>query len=169
MTTVEFPPWDQYVCPNFVEPFLFEGRYTVLWGGRGSSKSVTAARKAILKMVSEPWFKGVCIRKTFNTLKDSCFADIKEEVETLGLSELFTFTRSPLEIRCESGAVMLFRGADDPQKLKGIKNPNFCWYCCNNSNTGWTTHFYIRYLSNPTLLRISSVSYFNYSRGCLYD
>ena len=46
----------------------------------------------------------------------------------MGISELFTFTRSPLEIKCESGAVMLFRGADDPQKLKGLKNPNFVWY-----------------------------------------
>lgn len=128
MTEVEFPSWEKYVCPNFVEPFTFDGRYLVMYGGRGSSKSVTASRKAIYKMVSEPYFKGVCIRKTYNTLKDSCFADIKEEVETLGLSELFTFTRSPLEVRCESGAVMLFRGMDDPQKIKGLKNPNFVWY-----------------------------------------
>jgi len=125
---VEFPKWSEYVSPNFVTPFLFEGRYLVMYGGRGSGKSVTAARKIIYKLISENYFKGVCVRKTYNTLKDSCYETIKAEIEYLGLSELFNFKLSPLEIETIHGNKLIFRGMDDPHKIKSIKDPNFVWY-----------------------------------------
>lgn len=98
-----------------------------LWGGRDSGKSAHIARQLVVDCLRLPYFRCVLVRKVFNTIKDSQWQLIKDVVEEWGLSHLFTFNSSPLEIKCANGNKFLCRGMDDPGRLKSISNPSHAW------------------------------------------
>lgn len=98
-----------------------------LWGGRDSGKSAHIARQLIMDCLQLPYFRCVLVRKVFNTIKESQWQMIKDIVDEWGLSDLFTFNASPLEIRCVNGNRFICRGMDEPGKLKSLSNPSHCW------------------------------------------
>jgi PBSX family phage terminase large subunit len=85
------------------------------------------AQILIKKCLSEKYFLCPLIRKVFNTVKDSQWQMLKTVVEEWGLSSLFDFNSSPLEIRCINGNKFLSRGLDDPKKIKSLTNPSCAW------------------------------------------
>ena len=97
-------------------------------GGRGSGKSVAAARLLIYRAIMEPYLKCILIRKVYDTVKESMYDTIKEEVDALGLNDFFEFKVSPMEIRCKNGNRFICRGLDKASKLKSIKDPSMVWY-----------------------------------------
>lgn len=102
-------------------------RYIILFGGRSSAKSDTAAQKMAVGCRSQPHFKGVCLRKIFADIKDSQFDTIWSVIERYGWQDEFRYTKSPLEITHKSGRKILARGLDKPAKLKSITNPTMVW------------------------------------------
>lgn len=125
---IVLPPWSKVINTAFIPLIKNEDRYLILWGGRGSSKSLFAAKKLIYRCLSEPYFRYILYRKTYNTIKDSQFQTIKDIVYEWGLQHLFVFNTSPMEIRCLNGNKFICRGGDDPKKLKSIKDPTGVWY-----------------------------------------
>lgn len=125
---VVLPAWNKLLNESFIPLVKNTDRYLICIGGRGSSKSVFAAKKLIKRCLSEPYFRYILYRKTYNTIKDSQFQTIKDIVYDWGLQDLFTFNVSPLEIRCINGNRFICRGGDDPKKLKSIKDPTGVWY-----------------------------------------
>ncbi len=99
-----------------------------LWGGRDSGKSYFIAQKLIVDCLSLSYFRCILIKKTHESIKDSQWQLIKDIVEDWGLSHLFSFNTSPLEIRCLNGNKFIARGCDNPGKLKSINNPSHAWY-----------------------------------------
>jgi len=97
-----------------------------LLGSYGSSKSFNTAIKLVLKSLKEKR-KILIVRKVFATLKDSCYEDIKEAISFLGVDNYFTIKKSPLEVLCRNGSKFLFKGLDDKQKLKSIKDISIVW------------------------------------------
>lgn len=97
--------------------------YTHYWlcGGRGSTKSSFAAIQVVLALKRNPSVNAVVIRKVANTMRDSVFAQVLWAIEMMGMSAEFTASLSPMEIRHVFGQRILFRGADDADKLKSIK------------------------------------------------
>lgn len=70
------------------------------------------------------------VRKTFRTLKDSCFTDLKWAVHRWGVDHLWNFTLSPLEATyIPTGQKIYFRGLDDPLKVTSIAVDKgcLCW------------------------------------------
>lgn len=105
-------------------------RYRVLKGGRGSKKSVTTALWFIYNIMKYDKANAVVVRKTFNTHKDSTFAQLKWAAKRLGVFEKWRFTLSPLECTyLATGQKILFRGFDDPLKLTSITVDTgvLCW------------------------------------------
>jgi len=104
-----------------------DGSYTfyVCKGGRNSAKSTTIAQRFILDLIALP-VNGLCIRKVSNTLQESVYEQLKEATIQLGVAGSFAFMKSPLRIvYTPRGNYIIFRGADDPQKMKSIKTSNF--------------------------------------------
>ena len=93
-------------------------RYVILYGGRGSSKSDFTAKYLIYKCLTDNYFRGILVRNTYNTIKDSQYQTIKDIIFDLGLQDLFEFKLNPLEIHCLNGNRFLARGCDDTSKLK---------------------------------------------------
>ncbi|MGL5718855.1 MAG: PBSX family phage terminase large subunit [Paraclostridium sp.] len=95
--------------------------YYVLKGGRGSAKSTHISFTLILKIIKEP-ITILCVRKVGNTLSESVYEQLKEAIEMLGVGHLFECKKSPLQIVYKPrGNKIIFRGADDPSKIKSIK------------------------------------------------
>lgn len=108
----------------------FKGRYRVVKGSRASKKSKNTAQWFITNLCKYPLANLLIIRKTYRTLKDSCFADLKWAVHNLNLDGEFEFKESPLEItRVSTGQKILFRGLDDPLKVTSItvETGYLCW------------------------------------------
>lgn len=70
------------------------------------------------------------IRKTFRTIKDSCFSELKWAIERLKVSEYWSIQTSPLEMTyLPTGQKIYFRGLDDPLKITSITVSKgvLCW------------------------------------------
>lgn len=108
----------------------FRGRYRVVKGSRASKKSKTTALWYIYHMMKYPEANLLVVRKTFRTLKDSCFTDLKWAVHRWGVDHLWNFTLSPLEATyIPTGQKIYFRGLDDPLKVTSIAVDKgcLCW------------------------------------------
>ncbi|WP_278553604.1 PBSX family phage terminase large subunit [Parvimonas micra] len=99
----------------------FKGRYRVCKGSRASKKSTTTAMNLIYRIIEYPESNALVVRKTYRTLLDSCFAQLKWAVNRLGVKDYFDFKLSPLEIIYKpTGQKILFRGLDDPLKVTSV-------------------------------------------------
>lgn len=99
----------------------FKGRYRVVKGSRASKKSKTTALWYIYNMMKHEDANLLIVRKTYRTLKDSCFAELRWAVSRLKVEHLWKFKESPLEAEyIPTGQKIYFRGLDDPLKITSI-------------------------------------------------
>ena len=108
----------------------FRGRYDVCKGSRASKKSKTTALRIIYNMMKYDKSNTLVVRKTYRTLKDSCFTDLKWATKRLEVENLWEFKYSPLEATyLPTGQKILFRGLDDPLKVTSItvEYGYLCW------------------------------------------
>lgn len=99
----------------------FKGRYNVIKGSRASKKSKTTVLRWIYLMMKYDKSNLLVIRKTYRTLKDSCWTDLKWATRRLEVENLWSFKESPLEATyLPTGQKILFRGLDDPLKVTSI-------------------------------------------------
>lgn len=99
----------------------YTGRYRVVKGSRASKKSKTTALWIICSMMKFPDANTLVIRKTFRTLKDSCFAELKWAIHRFKVDAFWDVKESPLEMTYKpTGQKIYFRGLDDPLKVTSI-------------------------------------------------
>lgn len=99
----------------------FRGRYRVVKGSRASKKSKTTALWYIYNIMKHKGANLLVVRKTYRTLKDSCFTELKWAVKRLKVEHLWIFKESPLEATyIPTGQKIYFRGLDDPLKVTSI-------------------------------------------------
>lgn len=99
----------------------FKGRYRVCKGSRASKKSKTTALNFITRIMEYPESNLLVVRKTFRTLKDSCYTELKWAIHRLGVDAFWEFKESPLEMTYKpTGQKIYFRGLDDPLKVTSI-------------------------------------------------
>ncbi len=88
----------------------FKGRYRVVKGSRASKKSATTALWYIYNIMKYKDANLLVIRKTFRTLKDSCYTQLKWAIHRLGVDAYFNCKESPLEITYKpTGQKIYFR------------------------------------------------------------
>ena len=108
----------------------FKGRYRVCKGSRASKKSKTTALWYIHNMMKYKGANTLVIRKTYRTLHDSCFTELKWAINRLGVQKYWDIKESPLEMTYRpTGQKIYFRGLDDPLKVTSItvENGSLCW------------------------------------------
>lgn len=104
--------------------------YRVVKGSRASKKSKTTALNFICRLIEYPESNLLVVRKTFRSLKDSCFTELKWAIHRLDLDQWFDVKESPLEMTyTPTGQKILFRGLDDPLKVASItvEHGVLCW------------------------------------------
>ena len=108
----------------------FRGRYRVCKGSRASKKSKTTALWFVYNLMKLSGANLLVVRKTFRTLKDSCFTELKWAIKRLGVEHLWNVKESPLEmVYLPTGQKIYFRGLDDPLKVTSITvdTGSLCW------------------------------------------
>ena len=98
-----------------------------LSGGRGSMKSSTVSLLVVALLMDNkhPERNALVLRKVGNTLRDSVYAQYMWAIGELGVAKFWDARVSPMELIYKpTGQRILFRGADDPMKIKSIKVPN---------------------------------------------
>lgn len=100
----------------------------ILWGGRDSGKSRHIAQQLLIECMTLPYFRCVLVKKTFESIKDSQWQLLKDVANDWGVSHLFQFTESPLQVKCANGNKFIARGCDKPEKVKSIANPSHVWF-----------------------------------------
>ena len=117
------------IPPAFEELFwdVYEGRHDEYWlkGGRGSGKSSFVSLTALCLMLKDPEANVMIFRKVAESLRESVLAQMRWAAEEMGLNGYFQYRLNPMEmIYRPTGQRILFRGADDPEKSKGVKLPS---------------------------------------------
>lgn len=108
----------------------FKGRYRVVKGSRASKKSKTMALNAIYGIMKYPGANLLVVRKTYRTIKDSCYTELRWAMKRLGVERWWSCKESPLEMTyLPTGQKIYFRGLDDPLKTTSITVDTgaLCW------------------------------------------
>lgn len=106
---------------GYKEFWNFRGRYRVVKGSRASKKSKTAAIWFIYHLMKLNGANLLVVRKTYCTLRNSCFTELKWAVKRLGVEALWEIRESPLEMVYKpTGQRIYFRGLDDAMKITSI-------------------------------------------------
>lgn len=109
------------VGKGYAEYWKCRCRYVVCKGSRASKKSKTTALWIIANMMKYPEANTLVIRKTYRTLKDSCFTELKWAIHRLQVDDYWEIKESPLEMKYKpTGQKIYFRGLDDPLKVTSI-------------------------------------------------
>lgn len=116
----------ELIAPVFmpIHRQIKRGEYREYWlrGGRGSTKSSFVAIEIILGMMRNPGANAVVLRKVGATLRESVYEQLIWAIDMLGVGALFKPRVSPLGIEYKpTGQRIIFRGTDDPAKVKSIK------------------------------------------------
>lgn len=120
----------EVVGKGYKEFWNFKGRYRVCKGSRASKKSKTTALWYIYNIMKYKGANLLVVRKTYRTLKDSCYTELKWAIHRLGVDAFFNCTQAPLEITyIPTGQKIYFRGLDDPLKVTSITVDvgSLCW------------------------------------------
>ena len=100
----------------------YNSRFNVFYGGAGSGKSHFVFQKMILKYLKYGNRKCLVVRKVNNTLRDSCFALVKSILSDWQLYEQCKINKTDLTVELPNGSHFIFKGMDDPEKIKSIAN-----------------------------------------------
>lgn len=97
----------------------YSHRIEVYYGGAGSGKSYGATQKILLKALKYKR-KVLVIRKIQRTIKDSIWSLITSHLHASGYYDMARINRSDYEIELPNGSIFIFKGLDDPEKIKSI-------------------------------------------------
>lgn len=113
--------------------------HTHYWlkGGRGSTKSSFISVEIVLGMMrdhkEDKHTNALVLRRYGVTLRETVFEQIGWAINALGVSELWKSSVSPMSwTYTPTGQRIIFRGADDPTKIKSVKIAKgwikYLWY-----------------------------------------
>lgn len=121
MIKKEYISLPEIVGRGYKQYWHFKGRFRVCKGSRRSKKSKTTALWYIYNMMKYKDANSLIVRKTYRTLKDSCFTELKWAINRLKVRQHWDIKESPLEMTYKpTGQKIYFRGLDDPLKVTSI-------------------------------------------------
>lgn len=115
---------------SFLPLFWDKHRYLVLKGGGGSGKSIFAGRKILERAATEPGHRFLVVRKVANTLRNSCFKQLKSQAYNFYAEQVAKIPQGEsgdMYIKFKNGSEILFAGLDDVEKLKSIFDITGIW------------------------------------------
>ena len=121
---LEFP-FPSKVFNKHIYNVLFDySKFTEIhYGGASSGKSHGVVQKVVIKACQD-WKhprRILFLRKVGSTIKDSIFADVKACLEDLGILDRCKVNMTDYRITLPNGAEFIFKGMDDPEKIKSVK------------------------------------------------
>lgn len=105
--------------------FRVKSRYKVAYGGRGSAKSWSFARALLLKAAENP-LRILCTRELQNSIKDSVWKLLTDQIEEMGLQEFYDYGQGYIRSTC--GSEFIFKGLrSNAKEVKSMEKIDICW------------------------------------------
>lgn len=105
--------------PTTFKPLFTPSRYKASWGGRGSAKSRSFGRAALIRGATEP-LRILCCREIQKSIADSVKRVLDDDIHRLGLSHFYNSTKT--HIYGQNGTVILFSGLrTNPDSIKSME------------------------------------------------
>lgn len=102
-----------------------KSRYKVLYGGRGSGKSVNVALCLILIAIKRK-VRILCTRQIQGSIKDSVYKLLKDLISQYGFDSYFEITLDA--IRGVNGSEFIFKGLKSSvAEIKSMQGLDYCW------------------------------------------
>lgn len=103
--------------------FDYDSRIDLWYGGAASGKSHGVVQKVIIKALKSWKYprRVLILRKVNTTIKDSIFQDFLERLSDWGLLASSKVRNTDYRITLPNGAELIFKGLDNPEKIKSIK------------------------------------------------
>ena len=102
-----------------------KSRYKVIYGGRGSAKSWSAARALIILCLQKN-LRILCTRELQTSIKDSVHKLLKDQISELNLEKYFYITKDT--IKSVNGSEFLFKGVrNNVSEIKSLEGIDICW------------------------------------------
>lgn len=106
--------------PLYHQLMAADKRFVLSYGGTASGKSFSAIQKEIT-IATQRKVKTLVIRKVANTLRDSVIPGFRNRIDEMLLTEEFSENKSDRTLTHKNGSQIVFRGLDDPDKLKSFE------------------------------------------------
>ena len=111
--------------PKIFRPLDEPHRYKVMYGGRGSAKSWTVAKKLLIKGANAP-LRVLCTRELQKSIKQSVHKLLSDQIGILGLKAFYTITESAIKGR--NGTEFIFMGVKhNAEEIKSTEGVDICW------------------------------------------
>jgi len=111
--------------PEKMQCLFSPSRYKAFHGGRGSAKSWSVARFLLVRGIQQQT-RVLCVREFQNSMDDSVYALLKDQVEMMGLGAYYTVMKT--EILGPNGTSFNFEGIkNNPRKIKSYEGTDICW------------------------------------------
>lgn len=111
--------------PKIFKPLDEPYRYKVMYGGRGSSKSWSIARKLLLKGASQK-MRILCTRELQKSIKQSVHKLLSDQISIMGLSSFYSITDT--SIKGINGTEFLFMGVKhNTEEIKSTEGVDIAW------------------------------------------
>lgn len=111
--------------PKIFKPLDDPHRYKVMYGGRGSAKSWTVAKKLLIRGATEP-LRVLCTRELQKSIKQSVHKLLKDQIAELGLGSFYEVNDT--SIKGKNGTEFMFMGVKyNPEEIKSTEGIDVCW------------------------------------------
>jgi phage terminase large subunit len=147
--------------PEAFDFLLQPSRYKSAYGGRGRGASWSFARVLVTKASYEKK-RILCTREYQNSIKDSVYKILVDQIALLGLSDYYNINKT--EITSRIGSEFLFKGLQHPLEIKSIEGIDIVWLeeAQNVSEESW------RFLI-PTIRKEGSEIWLSWNTGKVDD
>ena len=111
--------------PDVFDELFEPHRYKVLYGGRGSGKSMNIARALLVVGAQKP-LTILCTREIQTSINDSVHRLLREQIELLGLDGFYRVTQNA--IYGQNGTEFIFKGLRfNVREIKSTEGVDVCW------------------------------------------
>lgn len=114
------------IIPSMAHLLTVDKRYSIVYGGAGSGKSVFCAQKVIIRCFNSKQ-RYLVIRKVARTLRHSVFSRIVAQLADWHLLGHARVNKSEMYIQFSNGSEIIFSGLDDVEKMKSIDGITSIW------------------------------------------
>lgn len=104
----------------------YSKRHQVFYGSAGSGKSHYIAQKLLIKSLKSKR-KVLILRKVDKTTKDSTWSMMLDIIDQFNLTDHVDIQLANMKIVLPNGSEMLFRGLQDPERIKSITKITDAW------------------------------------------
>lgn len=148
--------------PAIFRPLDDAYRYKVMYGGRGSAKSWTVARKLLI-LGSQKALRILCTRELQKSIKQSVHKLLRDQIKILGLEGFYTITDT--SIKGINGTEFMFFGIrHNVDEIKSTEGVDICWIEEAHSLTEFSWD-----IIDPTIRKEGSEIWITYNTRYKYD